>query len=401
MPETNPPADPMIVRLPLIKFYTTENGKTVGEVIGSTPVPPGMLNGQFLGPNGYTTDVSEATDFRGEAGKTIVEGETVEVVGPRGEAGQNGKSAYDLWLEAGNVGDVATFLASLVGGPGERGPKGETGIGQDGTNGVDGEDGADGSDGRDAELRVSNGFIQWRVAGGEWANLVSLDDLRGPRGLLGERGPKGEDGAPGRGITATSVNGAGNLLVTYTDGTVADLGRVVGATGVQGVPGNTGSTGRGIQSSAITNGRLVLTYTDGTTADVGAVVGPQGVAGTNGTNGTSFAVGNPTVTALTTAEKNGTAFQPRAGGPCMVNVTGAMTGLLNVSSAITVSISATQNGTYVPVSLFSLTLNLAGIGISDAATGAFLVPSGWWVKVTQTGVSLLANIAMNRIVWNV
>jgi hypothetical protein len=111
-------------------------------------------------------------------------------------------------------------------------------------------------------------------------------------------------------------------------------------------------------------------------------------------------VSGPTVTALTTGQKNGTAYQPRSDGPCMVNITASMSGVLNVSTAITVAISATAGGSYTTVSLFSLTLNLAGIGISDAATGSFLVPAGWYVRVTQTGVSLLANINMNSIVWN-
>lgn len=107
----------------------------------------------------------------------------------------------------------------------------------------------------------------------------------------------------------------------------------------------------------------------------------------------------PTVSALSAGEKNGTAFQPRAAGPCMVNITASVSGVLNVASAITVAVSSTQSGTYTPVSLFSLILNAVGIGVSDSNTGSFLVPKGHWVKVTQTGVSILGNIAMNRIVW--
>lgn len=293
MPETNPPAEPMIVRLPLIKFQRTNDGRVVGEVVGSTPVPPGMLNGQYLGPNGYTTDITEATDFRGEPGATIVEGETVEVEGPKGDPGADGKSAYQLWLEAGNVGSQAVFLAALKG---EQGPE-------------------------------------------------------GPRGYTGDPGPRGETGLQG----------------------------VKGDTGMTGGPGPKGDTG---------------------SAGAKGDKGDTGSTGAKGDAGASFSIAAPSVTALSAGEKNGTAFQPRANGPSAVNVTGSLAGLLNVSTAITVSISATQNGTYTPVSLFSLTLNLAGIGISDAATGTFMVPAGWWVKVTQTGVSLLASVSMNRIVWN-
>lgn len=112
-----------------------------------------------------------------------------------------------------------------------------------------------------------------------------------------------------------------------------------------------------------------------------------------------FLVGAPVSTALSAGEKNGTAFQPRASGPSFVNITGSLSGVLNVMSAISVGMSATQNGTYTQVSAFSLTVNVAGVGISDSACGSFFVPAGHWVKVTQTGVSILSNITMNRIVW--
>lgn len=106
----------------------------------------------------------------------------------------------------------------------------------------------------------------------------------------------------------------------------------------------------------------------------------------------------PTVSALSAGEKNGTAFQPRASGPCMVNVTASLSGVLSVASSITVAVSPAQNGTYTTVSLFSVFIGTL-IGITDSNTGSFLVPKGHWVKVTQTGVSILGNIAMNRIVW--
>lgn len=113
-----------------------------------------------------------------------------------------------------------------------------------------------------------------------------------------------------------------------------------------------------------------------------------------------FLVGAPTVTALSTGEKNGTAFQPRAAGPCFVNITASMSGVLNTASAVTVALSPTSGGTYTTVSLFSLTLNVAGVGVSDSSSGCMFVPTGYWVKITQTGVSILGNVAMNRVVWN-
>lgn len=44
-----------------------------------------------------------------------------------GPPGANGKSAYELWLEAGNVGSEAEFLASLAGEQGQAGEQGPTG----------------------------------------------------------------------------------------------------------------------------------------------------------------------------------------------------------------------------------------------------------------------------------
>lgn len=128
--------------------------------------------------------------------------------------------------------------------------------------------------------------------------------------------------------------------------------------------------------------------------------GPAGATGPTGPTGPSFTVTSPTVTALTAGEKNGTAFQPRANGPSLVNVTASLSGVLNVMTSVTVALSPTLNGTYVPVSLFALTVNVAGVGVADNASGSVLVPTGHYLKVTQTGVSILANVAMTRVVWS-
>lgn len=59
--------------------------------------------------------------------------------GGSGEAGKDGKSAYEMWLEAGNTGTVDDFLQSLVG------PQGSTG-----------------NDGNSIELRKTATAIEWR-----------------------------------------------------------------------------------------------------------------------------------------------------------------------------------------------------------------------------------------------
>jgi len=70
-------------------------------------------------------------------GNLVLGSSTVEVL--RTLKGDDGKSAYDLWLEAGNEGTVVDFLNSLIG--------------------KDGEDGVDGTDGKTAyQYAVEGGY---------------------------------------------------------------------------------------------------------------------------------------------------------------------------------------------------------------------------------------------------
>ena len=66
--------------------------------------------GAFKGPQGATG----ATGATGETGPTGPTGET-------GPTGDTGKSAYNIWIDAGNVGDEQAFLDSLIGPTGEPG----------------------------------------------------------------------------------------------------------------------------------------------------------------------------------------------------------------------------------------------------------------------------------------
>ena len=108
---------------------------------------------------------------------------------------------------------------------GEVGPMGEPGLmGCDGADGRDGADGADGADGKSAyEIAVENGFVGTEA---EW-----LDSLKGQNGADGNDAADGRDGADGIGIYCMEIV-AGELIVTYTDGTVANLGVVVGENGL-------------------------------------------------------------------------------------------------------------------------------------------------------------------------
>ena len=75
----------------------------------------------------------------------------------------------------------------------------------------------------------------------EW--LESLKGEKGADGKDGIDGIDGQNGADGRGITNTEINANGELILTYSDGTIKNLGVVIGAKGEKGDKGDTGATG--------------------------------------------------------------------------------------------------------------------------------------------------------------
>ena len=94
-------------------------------------------------------------------------------------AGADGKSAYEIWLEAGNTGTEADFLESLKGADGSPG--------QDGQPGSDGQDGKPGADGKSA-------YEIWLEAGNEGTEADFLESLKGADGSPGQDGQPGADG---------------------------------------------------------------------------------------------------------------------------------------------------------------------------------------------------------------
>jgi len=70
-----------------------------------------------------------------------------------------------------------------------------------------------GTDAREILLDVTNDHIVYKYAGDEsWTNLVSLDTI---------------SGEPGKGILSTEINESGELIVTYTDSTFDNLGKIL------------------------------------------------------------------------------------------------------------------------------------------------------------------------------
>ena len=96
-----------------------------------------------------------------------------------GVDGQDGKSAYEIWLDLGNVGTEADFINSLTGPQGIQGQAGSDGI--DGTNGINGLDG-------------KSAYQIWLDSGNIGTEQDFLSSITGPQGVDGTNGVDGQDG---------------------------------------------------------------------------------------------------------------------------------------------------------------------------------------------------------------
>ena len=116
-----------------------------------------------------------------------------------------------------------------------------------------------------------------------------------------------------RSINSVTINDEGHLIITYTDGTTEDAGKVVGSDGKDGQDGDDGKDGgkgdkgepgqdgkdgkdgedgRGIKSVTTNDkGEVVVTYTDGTSEILGTLAGSKGDQGTPGRDGFDGAPG--------------------------------------------------------------------------------------------------------------
>lgn len=144
-----------------------------------TVVQSGYTEGEM--PSEPTPTVYEQIlkEFEGKQDK-LVAGDGIKINGNVISA--DAKSAYVIALEHGFIGSEDEWLASLKGAKGE---KGEQGI----------------------------------------------------QGIQGEKGQNGKDGTNGKdgiGITNAEINNSGELILTYSNGTSANLGKVVGADGKDG-----------------------------------------------------------------------------------------------------------------------------------------------------------------------
>ena len=195
--------------------------------------------------------------------------------GDKGDPGEDGKTPYigdngNWWIDGVDTGIKAT------------GSSGSDG--SDGSNGKDGQDGKDGKDGKDGE-DGKDGLTPYIGSNGNWW-IGTTDTGVKAAGADGKDGANGKDGKDGVGIADITLNGNGELVVTLTDGTVKNLGKISvtgsggsdGEDGATGADGSDGKDGVGIADIKLNeNGELVVTLTDGTEKNLGKVTGADGV----------------------------------------------------------------------------------------------------------------------------
>lgn len=248
--------------------------------------------------------------------------------GKDGEKGEDGDSAYDIAKKNGFIGTQEEWLKTLIGPQGEQGPAGPQGSqGETGAQGPPGEQGPKGEDGKDGtgvnilgsfntvdELLtahptgnigdsyiVSGNLYVWNEENQTWTSVGNIQGPKGdpgeqgPAGPAGATGPQGNDGQPGKdgvGISKTEINAENHLVITLTDGTVKDLGKIVGENGTNGSNGEDGKDGiDGKDGVSITEANLSaegdfsLVFSDGKTVSLGNIKGQDGQNGTNGIDG--------------------------------------------------------------------------------------------------------------------
>lgn len=160
--------------------------------------------------------------------------------------------------------------------------------GTDGKNGTNGKNGANGKDGRSITLASVNSDGQLVITYSDGSS-VNLDKLVGINGI---------DGVS---ISNSAINDKGELIITYSNGQICNLGKVVGVDGKNGINGINGSDGNNgkngqdgisvVKSEINSNGELVVTYSNSVIDNLGKVVGSDGAKGDKGEKGDTGAKG--------------------------------------------------------------------------------------------------------------
>ena len=183
--------------------------------------------------------------------------------GAQGPAGNDGISAFEVWIGLGNTGTETDFINSLTGPQGAMGPQGLTG-----NDGVQGATGPTGNAGPQGETGPQGP-----------QGIQGETGPQGPQGIQGEIGPQGPQGDQGP-IGATGPEGP-----TGPQGPQGIQGEI-GPQGPQGPQGDQGDSGIDGLSAyetwmSLGNAGTEQDFIDSLTGPQG----PQGIAGTNGNNG--------------------------------------------------------------------------------------------------------------------
>ncbi len=191
-------------------------------------------------------------------------------------------------------GQTAT-LGNVIGAKGDKGdtgaqgPQGEQGI--QGPQGEKGEDGADGEVGPQGPQGPAGATGQNGISivssvintNGELVLTYSDTTVKNLGKVVGANGANGDNGI---GVVGANINTLGELVLEYSNGQFDTVGNVIGAQGEKGEDGDNGTNGIGIKKSEINSkGELVVTYTDERVDNLGVVVGADGIDGLKGDKG--------------------------------------------------------------------------------------------------------------------
>ena len=167
---------------------------------------------------------------------------------------------------------VAMLFTACSGTQGEKGDKGENGA-----------DGKDGISIVSVEKADSEGLVDtYRItySDGKTTIFTVTNGKDGVDGSDGEDGTDGENGKDGISITDVDINASGELVISFSEGSPVNLGKVVGADGDDGQDGKNGISIKG--ATVDDNGNLILTLSDESEINAGKVKGENGVDGKDG-----------------------------------------------------------------------------------------------------------------------
>jgi hypothetical protein len=138
--------------------------------------------GALKGKNCVVSNIEEVADGVNVTFQWILDDGTVQTEtvllpkGTQGEVGVAGKSAYEVWLEAGNTGTEQDFLSSLVGEKGADGTMTFEDLTEEQKASLKGEQGEQGEDGKSA-------YEIWLEQGNVGSEQDFLDSLKGEEGF--------------------------------------------------------------------------------------------------------------------------------------------------------------------------------------------------------------------------